>query len=125
MKAVSFQPNSGAQGEYTGLLTIKKYHEDHNQKNRNICLIPISAHGTNPASAILAGFKVVPVNVDNGFVDMKDLQAKLVEHAANLGAIMITYPSTYGVYEDQTKNIIKLVHSFGGLVYMDGANMNA
>lgn len=125
MAAVSLQPNSGAQGEYTGLLCIRKYHSVRNDQNRTICLIPISAHGTNPASAILAGFSVVPVNVSGGFIDIDDLQKKIIQHKDTLACMMLTYPSTYGVYEDKVKDIIDLVHSYGGLVYMDGANMNA
>ncbi|CAD8068445.1 unnamed protein product [Paramecium primaurelia] len=125
MEAVSLMPNSGAQGEYTGLLCIRKYHIMNGQKDRNICLIPISAHGTNPASAVLAGLNVVAVNVIDGYVDLNDLNKKIKENEKSLACMMITYPSTYGVYEDQTKKIIQLIHDHGGLVYMDGANMNA
>ncbi len=124
--ACSLQPNSGAQGEYAGLLTIKSYHEANGDTHRNVMLIPISAHGTNPASAIMAGMKVVVVKaLDNGYIDVNDLKEKAVQHAANLAGIMITYPSTYGVYEETVKEIIDIVHQNGGQVYMDGANMNA
>lgn len=124
--AVSAQPNSGAQGEYAGLLCIKNYHQSQGQRNRNICLIPISAHGTNPASATMCGFKVVVVNSDDkGNVDLKDLRMKAEKHKDNLGAMMVTYPSTYGVFEEGIKEAIDIVHSNGGQVYMDGANMNA
>src|SRR6266498_269066 len=124
--ACSLQPNSGAQGEYAGLLTIKAYHESHGDHHRNVMLIPISAHGTNPASAVMAGMKVVVVKaLENGYVDVADLKAKAQQHAANLAGIMITYPSTYGVYEETVKEITNIVHQYGGQVYMDGANMNA
>lgn len=124
--ACSLQPNSGAQGEYTGLLTIRAYHAARNESHRNIVLIPISAHGTNPASAIMAGMKVVVVKSDEkGFIDIEDLKLKAQEHKNNLAAFMVTYPSTYGVFEPGIKKICKLVHDNGGLVYMDGANMNA
>ncbi|MEJ7913751.1 MAG: aminomethyl-transferring glycine dehydrogenase, partial [Chitinophagaceae bacterium] len=124
--ACSLQPNSGAQGEYAGLLTIKAFHEAAGEANRNVMLIPISAHGTNPASAVMAGMKVVVVKaLENGYVDVADLQSKAEQHSANLAGIMITYPSTYGVYEETVKDITALVHSHGGQVYMDGANMNA
>jgi glycine dehydrogenase len=124
--ACSLQPNSGAQGEYAGLLTIRSYHEARNQTNRNIVLIPISAHGTNPASAVMAGFKVVVVACDAaGNIDMDDLKAKAVEHKDNLGALMITYPSTHGVFEETIIEICQTIHDLGGMVYMDGANMNA
>ncbi|MEJ0105608.1 MAG: aminomethyl-transferring glycine dehydrogenase [Bacteroidota bacterium] len=124
--ACSLQPNSGAQGEYAGLLTIKSFHEANGDHHRNVMLIPISAHGTNPASAVMAGMKVVVVKaLENGYVDMDDLKLKAAEHAANLAGIMITYPSTYGVYEETIKDITKIVHQHGGQVYMDGANMNA
>jgi glycine dehydrogenase len=124
--AVSVQPNSGAAGEYAGLLAIRAYHESRGEPHRNVCLIPVSAHGTNPASAVMAGMKVVVVaSDDEGNVDMADLKAKAAEHAANLGALMITYPSTYGVFEEGVKEIIATVHKLGGQVYMDGANMNA
>ena len=124
--ACSLQPNSGAQGEYAGLLTIRSYHEARNQTNRNIVLIPISAHGTNPASAVMAGFKVVVVACDAaGNIDMDDLKAKAEEHKDNLGALMITYPSTHGVFEETIIEICQTIHDLGGMVYMDGANMNA
>ncbi|MEP6681902.1 MAG: aminomethyl-transferring glycine dehydrogenase [Parafilimonas sp.] len=124
--ACSLQPNSGAQGEYAGLLTIKAYHESNNEAHRNIMLIPISAHGTNPASAVMAGMKVVVVKaLEDGYIDVNDLKAKATQHANNLAGIMITYPSTYGVYEETVKEITEIVHQNGGQVYMDGANMNA
>lgn len=124
--ATSIQPNSGAQGEYAGLLAIKAYHESRGDHHRNICLIPASAHGTNPASAVMAGMKVVVVkSTENGNIDVEDLRAKADEHKENLSAIMITYPSTHGVYESAIKEITKIVHDNGGQVYMDGANMNA
>ncbi len=122
----SFQPNSGAQGEYAGLLAIKSYHEANNDINRNICLIPASAHGTNPASAVMAGFKVVVIRTDdNGNIDGKDLQEKIKIYKDTLGAFMVTYPSTHGVFEENIKEVSSMIHSAGGLVYMDGANMNA
>ena len=124
--ACSLQPNSGAQGEYAGLLTIKGYHESRGDHHRNVMLIPISAHGTNPASAVMAGMKVVVVKaLENGYIDVEDLKAKAQQHSANLSGIMITYPSTYGVYEETVKEITAIIHQHGGQVYMDGANMNA
>lgn len=124
--ACSLQPNSGAQGEYAGLLTIRSYHASRGDHHRNVMLIPISAHGTNPASAVMAGMKVVVVKaLENGYIDVNDLKARAAEHAANLSGIMITYPSTYGVYEETVKEITDIVHQYGGQVYMDGANMNA
>lgn len=124
--ALSMQPNSGAQGEYAGLIAIQKYHESRGDSHRNVCLIPSSAHGTNPASAQMVSLKVVVVNCDSqGNVDMEDLKAKAAEVAENLSCIMITYPSTHGVYEETIKEICDIVHSHGGQVYMDGANMNA
>lgn len=124
--ACSLQPNSGAQGEYAGLLTIKAYHEANGAKQRNVMLIPISAHGTNPASAVMAGMKVVVVKaLENGYIDIQDLRAKAGQYKDVLAGIMITYPSTYGVYEETVKEINDIIHSHGGLVYMDGANMNA
>ncbi len=124
--AVSFQPNAGAQGEYTGLLVIRAYHEKRGQVNRNICLIPSSAHGTNPASAVMAGLQVVIVRCDErGNIDVADLMAKAEEHRDHLAALMVTYPSTHGVFEESIKGICSVVHVNGGLVYMDGANMNA
>ncbi|HEX8313386.1 MAG TPA: aminomethyl-transferring glycine dehydrogenase, partial [Flavisolibacter sp.] len=124
--ACSLQPNSGAQGEYAGLLTIKAYHESRGDGHRNVMLIPISAHGTNPASAVMCGMHVVVVKaLENGYIDVEDLKAKAEQNAANLAGIMITYPSTYGVYEETVTEITKIVHQHGGQVYMDGANMNA
>lgn len=124
--AVSLQPNSGAQGEYAGLLVIREFFKQNNQANRNICLIPSSAHGTNPASAVMAGFKVVVVNCDeNGNVDIADLKAKAELHKENLAALMVTYPSTHGVFEEAIVDICETIHKFGGQVYMDGANLNA
>ncbi len=124
--ACSLQPNSGASGEYTGLLAIRAYHESRNEGHRNIILIPISAHGTNPASAVMAGYKVVVVKaLENGYVDVEDLKAKAAQHAQNLAGIMITYPSTYGIFEESIKEITATIHQHGGQVYMDGANMNA
>ncbi|MBC7554714.1 MAG: aminomethyl-transferring glycine dehydrogenase [Taibaiella sp.] len=124
--ACSLQPNSGAQGEYTGLLTIRNYHNSRGDSHRNVILIPISAHGTNPASAVMVGYKVVVVKaLENGYIDVEDLKAKAAQHADNIAGIMITYPSTYGVYEETVKDITALIHSYGGQVYMDGANMNA
>ncbi len=124
--ACSLQPNSGAQGEYAGLLTIRAYHEANGDKHRNVMLIPISAHGTNPASAVMVGMKVVVVKaLENGYIDVEDLKTKAAQHAANLAGIMITYPSTYGVYEETVKEITAIIHQHGGQVYMDGANMNA
>nr|WP_315240052.1 aminomethyl-transferring glycine dehydrogenase [uncultured Albidiferax sp.] len=123
---ISLQPNAGSQGEYAGLLAIKAYFDDHGQSQRNICLIPSSAHGTNPASAQMAGLKVVVTACDaNGNVDMADLQAKCEAHSQDLAVVMITYPSTHGVFETQVKELCALVHSHGGRVYVDGANMNA
>ena len=123
---VSLQPNAGSQGEYAGLLAIRAYQQDHGQGHRNICLIPSSAHGTNPASAAMAGLQVVVTACDaNGNVDMADLQAKCEQHSQNLAAAMITYPSTHGVFETQVKELCALVHAHGGRVYVDGANMNA
>jgi glycine dehydrogenase len=123
---VSLQPNAGSQGEYAGLLVIRAYHEARGEAHRNVCLIPQSAHGTNPASAVMAGFQVVVVKTDaDGNVDMDDLRAKAEQHSANLGALMVTYPSTHGVFEASIKDITALIHQHGGQVYMDGANMNA
>jgi glycine dehydrogenase len=124
--AVSLQPNSGAQGEYAGLLAIRAYHRSRGEGHRNICLIPTSAHGTNPASAQMVGMEVVAVKCDaGGNVDVADLGAKAKQHAANLAAMMITYPSTHGVFETQIKEICAIVHREGGQIYLDGANMNA
>lgn len=125
-KAFSFQPNAGSQGEYAGLLAIKKYHESKNESHRDICLIPSSAHGTNPASAVMAGFKVVSLACKKeGLIDKQDLNRKLEKHGKNLAGIMITYPSTYGFFEEGIKDICHKIHQRGGLVYLDGANMNA
>ena len=122
----SLQPNSGAQGEYAGLMVIRAYHESRNDHHRNICLIPSSAHGTNPASAVMAGMKVVVTKAnEQGNIDVEDLRAKAEQHKDNLAALMITYPSTHGVYESAIKEITGLIHDNGGQVYMDGANMNA
>ena len=122
----SLQPNSGAQGEYAGLMVIREYHKSRGEGHRNIALIPQSAHGTNPASAVLAGMKVVVVkNLESGEIDFEDLKAKAEQHSANLSAVMITYPSTYGFFDDNIKEITDLIHQHGGQIYMDGANMNA
>jgi glycine dehydrogenase len=124
--AISLQPNSGSQGEYAGLLVIRAYHSSHGQAQRNLCLIPTSAHGTNPASAVMAGLKVVPVACDKeGNIDVADLKAKAESHKNNLAALMVTYPSTHGVFEETIKEICQIVHACGGQVYMDGANLNA
>ncbi|MGJ8657160.1 MAG: aminomethyl-transferring glycine dehydrogenase [Akkermansiaceae bacterium] len=124
--AVSLQPNAGSQGEFAGLLAIRRYHIANSDTDRNICLIPTSAHGTNPASAVMAGFKVVPVKCDDeGNIDVTDLTAQAEKHAANLGCLMVTYPSTHGVYEATIKVMCETIHANGGQVYMDGANMNA
>lgn len=126
-EATTLMPNSGAQGEYTGLSLIRKYHESRGDyEKRNVCLIPVSAHGTNPASAAMCGLKVVPVKcLSNGLIDLDDLKAKSEKHKDNLCSIMITYPSTYGLFEPGVKDAIDIVHANGGLVYLDGANMNA
>ncbi|MFM8614085.1 MAG: aminotransferase class V-fold PLP-dependent enzyme, partial [Alphaproteobacteria bacterium] len=124
--AVSLQPNAGSQGEYAGLLAIRAWHLSRGDAARTICLIPSSAHGTNPASAVMAGMQVVVVGCDrDGNVDIDDLKAKLDQHGAKLAALMVTYPSTHGVFEAEIKEICALVHAKGGQVYMDGANMNA
>ena len=126
LPAVSLQPNAGAQGEYTGLLTIRAYHEHRGEKTRQVCLIPTSAHGTNAASAVMAGMRVVTVTCDDrGNVDLTDLRAKAEQHRAELAALMITYPSTHGVFEEGIRQVCALIHEHGGQVYMDGANMNA
>ena len=123
---ISLQPNSGAQGEYTGLMVIRAFHHHNGDKHRNICLIPSSAHGTNPASAVMAGMKVVIVKCDeNGNIDVDDLKNKAEEHKNELAALMVTYPSTHGVFEESIINITNIIHENGGQVYMDGANMNA
>ncbi|HBI39997.1 MAG TPA: glycine dehydrogenase (aminomethyl-transferring), partial [Tenacibaculum sp.] len=122
----SLQPNSGAQGEFTGLMVIRAYHQANGNENRNICLIPSSAHGTNPASAVMAGMKVIVTKTDeNGNIDIDDLRLKAEQHKDNLAALMVTYPSTHGVYEKSIREITQIIHTNGGQVYMDGANMNA
>ena len=124
--AVSLQPNAGSQGEYAGLLTIRAYHESRGDSGRHVCLIPVSAHGTNPSSAVIAGMKVVPVACDpRGNVELADLKAKAEQHRDKLACLMITYPSTHGVFEEDVQEICRVVHEHGGQVYMDGANMNA
>jgi glycine dehydrogenase len=124
--AVSLQPNAGSQGEYAGLLAIRRYHQSRGEGHRNICLIPVSAHGTNPASAVMAGMKVVGVKCDDsGNIDVADLSARAAEHSAGLSCLMVTYPSTHGVFEGTIRSICETIHSHGGQVYMDGANMNA
>jgi glycine dehydrogenase len=126
LAAVSLQPNAGSQGEYSGLLVIRKYHETRDEGRRNICLIPQSAHGTNPASAVMAGLTVVVVACDeNGDIDLADLKEKAEKYKDNLAALMVTYPSTHGVFEESIREICAVVHACGGQVYMDGANMNA
>src|SRR5438093_5373950 len=123
---ISLQPNSGAQGEFTGLLVIRAYHRSRGEGHRTTCLIPTSAHGTNPASAVMAGLRVVPVQSDaRGNIDLADLRAKAAEHKSSLAALMITYPSTHGVFEASIRQVCEIVHAHGGQVYMDGANMNA
>ncbi len=124
--AVNLQPNAGSQGEYAGLLVIRKFQQSKNQGHRHICLIPTSAHGTNPASAVMAGMKVVPVACDsNGNVDVADLKAKATQYESDLSALMITYPSTHGVFESSIREICEVIHAHGGQVYLDGANFNA
>ena len=124
--AVSLQPNAGSQGEYAGLMSIKAYHEHRGDRNRDVCIIPLSAHGTNPASAVIAGMTVVPVKCnDSGDIDLNDLRARVDANRDQLAAIMITYPSTHGVFETEVRTMCDLVHEAGGMVYMDGANMNA
>lgn len=123
---ISLQPNAGSQGEYAGLLVIRRYHEERGETNRNICLIPESAHGTNPASAVMCGLKVVAVKCDSeGNIDLDDLKIKAEKHGKNLAALMVTYPSTHGVFEEGIQEICDIIHNNGGQVYMDGANMNA
>jgi glycine dehydrogenase len=122
----TLQPNSGAQGEYAGLMTIRAYHLSRGDNHRNVCLIPASAHGTNPASAAMAGMQIIVTKtMENGNIDVEDLRAKAIEHSANLSALMVTYPSTHGVFESAIQEITQIIHDNGGLVYMDGANMNA
>ena len=124
--AVSLQPNAGAQGEYAGLLVIRAYHLDRGEPHRNVCLVPTSAHGTNPASAVMAGMKVVAIRCnERGDIDVEDLASKAEKHADSLAALMITYPSTHGVFEASIQQICEITHRFGGQVYLDGANMNA
>ena len=124
--AVSLQPNAGSQGEYAGLLAIRAWHESRQQGDRDICLIPSSAHGTNPASAVMAGMRVVVVGCDpDGNIDLADLEAKAAQHRDRLAALMVTYPSTHGVFEEEIKTICDLVHEHGGEIYLDGANLNA
>ncbi len=126
MHAVSLQPNAGAQGEYAGLLVIRAYHRAAGDLGRQVCLIPTSAHGTNPATAVMAGMRVVPVSCDtSGNIDVADLTAKATEHRKELAALMLTYPSTHGVFEERVREVCEIVHGQGGLVYLDGANMNA
>ena len=123
---MSLQPNSGAQGEYAGLLAIRGYHLSRGEGHRKVCLIPSSAHGTNPASAQMVGMDVVVVECDaEGSFDLADLTAKAQKHSANLAALMVTYPSTHGVFEEHIREICDVIHAHGGQVYMDGANMNA
>ncbi|MEX0770722.1 MAG: aminomethyl-transferring glycine dehydrogenase [Balneolaceae bacterium] len=124
--AISLQPNSGAQGEYTGLMVIRQYHKDHGESQRDVCIVPSSAHGTNPASAVMAGMEVVVTKCDeHGNIDLDDLREKADSSQQRLAALMVTYPSTHGVFEDDIRDICELIHDYGGLVYMDGANMNA
>src|ERR1041385_8176886 len=123
---ISLQPNAGSQGEFAGMLVIRAYHTARGEAHRNVCLIPQSAHGTNPASAVMAGMKVVVVGTDpEGNIDLADLEAQALAHAPNLAALMVTYPSTHGVFEDGIVKVCEIVHRHGGQVYMDGANMNA
>lgn len=124
---VSLQPNSGAQGEYAGLRAIRAYHESRNEAHRDVCLIPISAHGTNPASAQMAGMRIEPIRVNSadGSIDMAHLKEKIAEHKDNLSCLMITYPSTNGIFDETVSDICEMVHKSGGQVYLDGANMNA
>ena len=125
-KAISLQPNAGSQGEYAGLLAIDSYHKANNDNSRNICLIPESAHGTNPASAQMVGYEVVVIDCDeNGDIDMTDLKNKAEQHSKNIAAMMITYPSTHGVFEEHVRDVCELIHSYGGFIYIDGANFNA
>ena len=123
---ISLQPNAGSQGEYTGQLVIRAWHESRGEAHRNVCLIPTSAHGTNPASAVMAGLKVVAVACDrDGNIDVADLRAKAEAHKKDLACLMVTYPSTHGVFEETIREICEIIHAHGGQVYMDGANMNA
>ena len=123
---ISLQPNAGSQGEYAGLQVIRQYHLSQGETQRNICLIPESAHGTNPASAVMCGMKVVAVKCDrDGNIDLEDLQKKAEKHSEKLAALMVTYPSTHGVFESEITTICSIIHEYGGQVYLDGANMNA
>src|SRR3989475_13001589 len=124
--SISLQPNAGSQGEYAGLLVIRAYHRHRGEGQRDVCLIPVSAHGTNPASAVMAGLKVVPVACDErGNIDLGDLEAKAQQHREKLAALMITYPSTHGVFEESVRRVCRIVHDYGGQAYMGGADMNA
>ncbi|TIW79025.1 MAG: glycine dehydrogenase (aminomethyl-transferring), partial [Mesorhizobium sp.] len=124
--AVTLQPNAGSQGEYAGLLAIRGYHRARGEGHRTVCLIPSSAHGTNPASAAMAGMSVVVVRcTEDGNIDVEDLKAKAAEHSKDLAALMFTYPSTHGVYEEGARDLCAIVHEHGGQVYFDGANLNA
>jgi Glycine cleavage system protein P (pyridoxal-binding), C-terminal domain len=126
LHSCSLQPNSGAQGEYAGLMVIRAYHQDNGDNNRTVCLIPESAHGTNPASAVMAGMDVVVIKCDeSGNIDVQDLKEKSMANKSNLSALMITYPSTHGVFEESVSEICDIIHSNGGQVYLDGANLNA
>jgi glycine dehydrogenase len=123
---MSLQPNSGASGEYAGLMAIRAYHQSRGDHHRDVCIIPVSAHGTNPASAAMCSMKIVVVGTDaQGNINIPELTAAVEKHSANLAALMVTYPSTHGVYEDGIKGVCELIHQHGGQVYMDGANMNA
>src|SRR6478609_2472455 len=125
-QGTTLQPNSGAQGEYAGLMAIRAYHLSRGDEHRNVCLIPSSAHGTNPASAAMAGMHIIVTKtMENGNIDVEDLKAKAIEHKDDLSCLMVTYPSTHGVFESAICEITKIIHDNGGLVYMDGANMNA
>ena len=125
-KAISLQPNAGSQGEYAGLLAIDNYHKANKNFERDICLIPESAHGTNPASAQMVGYEVVVIDCDeNGDIDMADLEKKAATHSNKIAAMMITYPSTHGVFEERVKDVCELIHGYGGFIYIDGANFNA
>lgn len=123
---ISLQPNSGANGEFAGLMAIKKYHESRGEGHRNICLIPTSAHGTNPATAVMCGMKVVPINCDeNGNIDVEIVKEMCAKYPGQISSAMITYPSTHGVFEARVKEITDIVHEHGGQIYLDGANLNA
>ena len=123
---ISLQPNSGANGEFAGLMAIKKYHESRGEGDRNICLIPMSAHGTNPATAVMCGMKVVPIGDDgHGNIDVEDVRAKCEKYAGKISSAMITYPSTHGVFESRVREVCEIIHDAGGQIYMDGANLNA